>query len=69
MKAKLEKLIERAKKLPPMTAEEREEQAINFAAGNCALSDKQGRSLEFWVEMARRARKVPRAPRNAPDDP
>lgn len=37
-----------------MTKEEWREQKISFAAGQCCLSDREGRSIEWWIETTRR---------------
>jgi len=39
MTDELAALIERARQLPPMTAEEQEDQARNFAAGNAGFEN------------------------------
>jgi len=36
-----------------MTEEEKREQLINFAAGQCALSDKEERPIEWWAKLCR----------------
>lgn len=37
--AELERLLDEARKLPPMTSEEREEQRRSWAYGNCAIEN------------------------------
>lgn len=39
----------------PETPEQRREARISWVAGQCALSDSQGRSIDFWKEKAREA--------------
>jgi len=48
-------LIRLAKMRGEMSAEEKRAQRIDWAAGQCALSDREGRSLEWWMEVATRS--------------
>ena len=47
---RLEELLEEARRLPPMTDEQREEQRLDFAYGNLACSTNHKPVLEaFWA--------------------
>lgn len=53
--AEVKHLIAKTPQTPEQEREQRRQARISWVAGQCALSDSQGRPIEFWKEKARQA--------------